>query len=105
MERPTTIRLEDDGKTVSVFLVTDFTLHRRKANNPKSLARHLHKSAMNGEAGRAFTESFKIEGNRIEAFFPLPEEDMARINDLRAKGREIKVVMPPQGIPLYVKTD
>lgn len=100
------LRFEDNGKVVKTFVVTDFTLERRKPNNPHTLPRQLLKSARNGLPGRAYAKIFQHEqvGKtiRIHALFPFSEEDKRRMKEFEAQGKRIEFVIP-KGTPIFVR--
>jgi len=100
------LRFEDDGKTVRVFVATDVRLHRRQANNPASLTRHLLKSAQSGREGRAYTNDVQVSANgkKIQAFFPFSEKDAAMLDSYREQGRKIAFLLP-EGTPLFVDNE
>ncbi len=88
------------------ILFTDIKLHTIKPRKPVSLGRKISKSITSKKAGRAFSRNIKItKDGKLELSIPLGKEFIDALEKARKQGKQLRIIMPKNGIPVYFGKD
>lgn len=99
--------MEKDPNCYYIYL-TDFIFHHQIPVNPKSWHRTVEKSFRSNKSGRLYghqAPTFKFENGKVEFMLPLPPDMQEQIKNAQAAGKSIVLVMPEEGVPIYLGKD
>ena len=94
-------------KIVNICL-TDVQAHVIKHRKPLSVTRAIDKSLRNGRPGRFYTNNITVTpiGPATLRFSMPLTEDMRKLKEKYEKeGKEVRFVLPPDGLNLYASKD
>lgn len=80
--------------------ITDFQLHTIKPQHPNSWFRAIMKSIKNQKEERAYINN---DGKQFSLAFS--EKVIQEIEQAKASGKKIRLVIPESGVPIYASKD
>jgi hypothetical protein len=103
------VSIQENEKELLIIL-TDITLHTNPTRKPASFARGLSKSVRSRLPGRTYVNQppeVVQEGGAVNLEMEIPFDDEMRAVIERAKelGKQIRLVMPKDGVPVFLGKD
>ena len=97
----------EQTKYIDIYL-TDFQVHAQKMTNPAPLLRAVEKTLKAGKpSGRAYGKIDKVGEKDFTFNFSIPLDDktQARVKEAQRLGKQIRIFMPKQGLPIIPGKD
>lgn len=88
--------------------LTDFQLHAQKMTNPAPLLRAVEKTIKAGKpSGRAYGKVDMVDKKdfTVEFSIPLDDKTQARVKEAQRLGKQIRIMMPKEGLPILLGKD
>jgi hypothetical protein len=103
------ISIQENEKELLIIL-TDVTLHTNPTRKPTSFARGLAKSVRSGLPGRTYVNQTpnavqEDAGTTLEMEIPFDDEVRVVIERAKSMGKQIRLVMPKEGVPVFLGKD
>lgn len=100
--------MTENKKKVVYIELADIQLHTIKPRNPKPGLAHVLKAIKTGKPTRAYSSNIQMVNNKMQFTLDLTKNNpelIKRIQKLQAEGKEVKLVLPEGGIPIYLGDD
>lgn len=100
--------MEPQQETIKPYelILTDMQLHTIKHTNPSSVLRQIFRSIKNKMSpGRFYGKIQRTEDGKVRFSVPMSKDLHEQFDIARRLGRPIRILMPKDGIPIYLGKD
>ncbi len=88
------------------IILTDIQLHTIRHTNPPSILRQIFRSLKNKMSpGRFYGKILRTEDGKVRFAVPMSKDLQEQFDISRRLGRPIRILMPKDGIPVYLGKD